>query len=189
MSLPIQNVFRFCPRCGVEHPSPGAIPFRCQACAFSMYFGPVAAVGALIVNDANELLVVRRSRDPGKGQWGLPGGFVDPQETVEQALRREVFEEVKLKLDSAALLTTFPNQYDYQGVVSQVIDFYYVARCIDAAAIVLELSELDDFSWVHPANAPLNDMAFDSNRRAIEFWAKSLTSPDETATPGESTLG
>lgn len=154
-----------------------------------MFFGPVGAVGALIVNDANELLVVRRSRDPGKGKWGLPGGFVDAQETVDQALRREVFEEVKLEIDSAALLTTFPNQYDYQGVVSQVIDFYFVTRSINAAAIVLELSELDDYEWVHPNNAPLDDMAFDSNRRAIEFWAKSLTSPDETDPSGESTLG
>jgi ADP-ribose pyrophosphatase len=136
-----------------------------------LFFGPVAAVGGLIVNDANELLLVRRARDPGKGQWGLPGGFVDRGETIEEALTREIYEETRLRLESLDLLVTYPNQYNYHGIVSQVIDLFYVCRAADPARIELEPSELDDFIWTHPAGQEhMTNMAFESNRRAIEYW-------------------
>ncbi|MEO1616386.1 MAG: NUDIX domain-containing protein, partial [Planctomycetota bacterium] len=83
--IPIEQAYHFCPRCGAAAESVGQVPFQCGKCGFSHYFGPVAAVGGLIVNDADELLLVRRARDPGKGKWGLPGGFVDRGETIEQA--------------------------------------------------------------------------------------------------------
>ena len=82
----VESAFRFCPVCASENPESGAIPFRCEACGYCNFFGPVAAVGALVTRGQDELLLVRRARDPGKGKWGLPGGFVDRDETVEQAL-------------------------------------------------------------------------------------------------------
>jgi ADP-ribose pyrophosphatase YjhB (NUDIX family) len=53
-------------------------------------------VGALVHDDAGRLLVVRRGRPPGAGQWSVPGGRVEAAETDEQAVRREVLEETGL---------------------------------------------------------------------------------------------
>lgn len=172
MPTPIEQAFQFCPNCGTPHPDAGRIPFRCVACDFNMFFGPVAAVGALVVDESGKLLLVRRARDPGKGKWGLPGGFVDRNETIEQALAREVLEETKLRLTDIDLLMTYPNHYNYRGFVSAVIDLFYVCRYDASQTVQLEPAELDDFAWVDCPKDYLDQMAFDSNRRAIETWMK-----------------
>ena len=53
-------------------------------------------MGALVHDDDGRLLVVRRGRPPGAGQWSVPGGRVEPGETDEQAVAREVLEETGL---------------------------------------------------------------------------------------------
>ena len=170
MSVPIEAVIEYCPRCGKPNESVGDLPFRCKNCDMTMFFGPVAAVGALVINQHDELLLVRRARDPGKGCWGLPGGFVDRGETIEEALRREAFEETKLELSDVRLLTTFPNQYNYRGVVAPVIDLFYVCQANSDTELSLAEDELDHFIWVRPTEEHLNRMAFESNRKAIEVW-------------------
>ena len=167
---PIERAFRFCPRCGEPNEQAGTIPFRCCACKFAFFFGPVAAVGGLIVNDDNELLMVRRARDPGKGQWGLPGGFVDRDETIETALAREVLEETALVVRDFHLMLTGPNRYTYTGVIADVIDLFYLCRVDEDAEIVLARSELSDYQWCVPGEAQLDNMAFISNRVAVEHW-------------------
>ncbi|MCA9138525.1 MAG: NUDIX domain-containing protein [Planctomycetales bacterium] len=171
---PIEETYLYCPRCGTKHEDPGKVPFRCAACQMTLFFGPVAAVGGLIVNPSNQLLLVRRARDPGKGQWGLPGGFVDRGETVKQALKREVYEETKLRLETLDLFLTYPNHYNYHGVVSHVIDLFYICRPVDPDCIKLEPTELDAFVWTEPDQTHLENMAFASNRHAIECWMESV---------------
>jgi NADH pyrophosphatase NudC (nudix superfamily) len=166
----IESAYRFCPRCAAENPQPGSVPFRCGQCGFVHFFGPVAAVGALISNDDHQLLLVRRARDPGKGRWGLPGGFVDREETIEQAIAREVLEETSLRVVGAQYLMSHPNHYLYQGMIAQVIDLFYCCLVDNADQISLEPDELDHHEWVRPTDAYLDQMAFHSNRLAIEQW-------------------
>jgi len=56
----------------------------------------VPCVGALVHDDEGRLLVVRRAREPGAGQWSVPGGRVEPGEADAEAVRREVLEETGL---------------------------------------------------------------------------------------------
>jgi ADP-ribose pyrophosphatase YjhB (NUDIX family) len=55
------------------------------------------AVGAVIVQQ-DRLLLVERARDPGIGRWAVPGGRVEPGETLAEAARREVLEETGLEV-------------------------------------------------------------------------------------------
>jgi ADP-ribose pyrophosphatase len=167
---PIENAYRFCPRCGNKNESPGRIPFYCASCGMGSYFGPVAAVGGLVTDHDGRLLLVRRARHPGKGLWGLPGGFVDRDETVEQALAREVMEETQLKVVRSRLLMTHPNQYHHHGVISRVIDLFYECEIENIDQLKLAQDELDHHQWANPTDAQLDRMAFHSNRLAIEFW-------------------
>lgn len=166
----IESFFRFCPHCGTENADCGSVPFRCGECGFAHFFGPVAAVGALITNEQAELLLVRRARDPGKGKWGLPGGFVDRDESVEQGLAREVLEETNLRITQCDYLTSHPNHYDYRGIVAPVLDMFYLCQVKEPAEIQLEVEELEHHQWVRPTDAHLQNMAFESNRLAIEQW-------------------
>ena len=172
-SKSIETAYLFCPRCGTEAVAVGSVPFRCGQCGFANFFGPVAAVGGLVINDAGELLLVRRARDPGKGKWGLPGGFVDRDETIEQALIREVHEETSLQVIESQYLTSFPNLYDYADLVSPVIDLFYLCRVGDPLQVRLAADELTSYLWVRPIDTHLSEMAFPSNRRAIEQWLRS----------------
>ena len=171
--IPISQAYRFCPQCGAESLPISEGPFRCPQCSFTQFFGPVAAVGALVVDDQNRLLLLRRARNPGQGMLGLPGGFVDPGETIEEALEREVTEETSLQIQHADLLVSFPNRYEYQGLVSPVIDLFYVCKVRDISKIELQVAEVDQYHWVSPGEEPLDQMAFESNRRAIELFRAS----------------
>ena len=57
--------------------------------------GTVAAVSVAIVREGRVLLV-RRGREPARGVYAFPGGRVEPEETLEQAARRELLEETSL---------------------------------------------------------------------------------------------
>jgi len=54
-----------------------------------------------------KLLLIRRAADPFKGCYALPGGFVDMQETLEEAARRELKEETSLTVPQLAQIHTF----------------------------------------------------------------------------------
>lgn len=56
----------------------------------------VPCVGAVIHDDEHRLLMIRRANPPAAGQWSIPGGRVEPRESDDEALRREVLEETGL---------------------------------------------------------------------------------------------
>lgn len=169
------HLYEFCPRCGQQNPQVGNIPFRCPSCSFTNFFSPVTAVGGIVVNEKQEVLFVRRAKDPGKGLWGLPGGFVDRGETAEQAVVREVREEIGLQVLDTSYLCSFPNRYVYQGAESAVLDLFYACRVETLDRIALMDGELDDYLWSQPVESMLDQMAFASNRSAVELWASTTS--------------
>jgi mutator protein MutT len=60
-------------------------------------------VGGAVVR-GGELLLVRRASRHGRGNWQLPGGFIEPDETIEQAVVREVQEEAGVTAEVEAVL-------------------------------------------------------------------------------------
>ena len=64
----------------------------------------VTAAG-IIVDDSNRVLLLKHRFRPGGG-WGIPGGFIEAQEQPEEALRRELREEVGLEVDDVRLFST-----------------------------------------------------------------------------------
>lgn len=59
----------------------------------------IRCVGAVVLDDAGRLLLIRRANEPGRGRWSVPGGRVEAGETDHQALTREVAEETGLTVE------------------------------------------------------------------------------------------
>src|SRR5690606_38080202 len=63
-------------------------------------YPPVFVTVDALVRWRDEILLIQRDRAPGRGLWALPGGFLDPHETLATAVRREVEEETGLVLSA-----------------------------------------------------------------------------------------
>ena len=170
MTAPIE-FFHCCPKCGQPVRRAASNAVQCATCGFLYYFNPVVAVGALVMDREGRMLWIRRAKEPGKGKLGLPGGFADVGETAEEALRREVREEVNLELDSLEFLCTCANRYVYGGVTYPVLDVFYTARpCAGESAAALE--DVESFCWLKPQEVPLDEIAFLSVKTALGCWLR-----------------
>lgn len=162
--------YRFCPRCGrpaeqnLERPV-----FNCSGCGFVLYFNPSIASAALIFNPAGKILAIRRAKDPAKGKLAFPGGFIDAGETAEEAVRREVREEVGLELDQVEYLCSFPNRYPYKDVTYLVLDFYFVAQTHESGKVAAP-KEVESIFWADPASIHSDDLAFPSLQKTWDFY-------------------
>ncbi|MCP4455638.1 MAG: NUDIX domain-containing protein, partial [Planctomycetes bacterium] len=113
----------FCPACGTPGLAHDVKKAQCPACHLELYFNPGTAVCVLILNPENELLVAIRAHEPAQGMWDLPGGFVDSGETAEQAIRREIQEELSIAPPELHYLCSAANNhYRYKGVNYQTTD-------------------------------------------------------------------
>lgn len=62
------------------------------------YPRPAVTVDAILVSRNNTILLIERGRDPYKGSWALPGGFIDMDEPLEVACQRELEEETGIRV-------------------------------------------------------------------------------------------
>jgi len=120
------ELFTHCPTCGSALFVQNNIKSkRCKDCGFVYYVNPSAAVAGFILNEAGELLVCRRGKEPEKGTLDLPGGFVDENETAEEAMKREIDEELQIKATTAQYLFSLPNTYEYGGMTIPTLDLFF----------------------------------------------------------------
>lgn len=135
------KVLNYCPKCGSEkfHVS-GERSLKCEACGFHYFVNSAAAVAALISDDGGKLMLVTRGVEPDYGKLDLPGGFVDPMETAEQAVRRELEEELGLKVTKVDYLTSAPNEYVFSEFKVFTLDMAFRV----SVASVENLKAMDD---------------------------------------------
>lgn len=119
--------------------------------------GIVAAVGILVVDD-HVLLLKRIDTDrmfPGK--WGLPGGKVDPGETLEQACAREFQEETGIDVDVVERMCRVVGWHPVHQVSVTVTS--YLVEAEDPSEVTLSVDEHQDFEWVDLSQVTSFDLA------------------------------
>lgn len=95
----------------------------CPRCGHVAFRNAKPAVGLLLERDG-EVLLVRRERAPFKGQWDIPGGFLEADEAPEGGARREAREETGLRIAIDGLLGVY---HDRNGE-DHTINVYYLAH-------------------------------------------------------------
>lgn len=112
-----------------------------------MTSGPFCAVGAIVL-DKGALLLVKRDREPARGQWSLPGGRVEPGETLREAIVREVREETGIEIDVDGLIGVAERIVrDDEGAIEYhyvILDYLCVARSTD----IRPGDDASDARWV-----------------------------------------
>lgn len=117
---------KFCPRCSSsQFMVTGDRCLECRDCGFQYFINSVAAVAALVSNDQGELLLTTRGVEPNYGMLDLPGGFIDPGETAEEAVARELEEELGLKVIQSEYAGSATNEYVYKGLSVFTLDLAF----------------------------------------------------------------
>ena len=181
MSKEIKHVihsFCYCPACASENfilTQPYAK--TCDDCGYIYHAPAVSAVAGFIQNAKGQLLFGIRARNPGKGKLGFIGGFVDPGESLEDAIKREAKEEAGANVTSATLFCECVNDYAYKGFKIFINDTYFICN-VDNTENLKANDDVESFKWLYPYEIKLNKFAFSSAREAIIKWIKAAPAND-----------
>lgn len=166
---PLRN-FAFCPVCGSpKFEVHDARAKRCGDCGFTLYHNASAATAAFVRNTRGELLVCRRAFEPARGTLDLPGGFVEPGESIEAGCRREVREETGAEVTSLRYLFSIPNTYAFSGYEVHTADAFFGAQVADETA----LAAADDVAvleWVPLDKVRPEDFGLDSISQGVRRY-------------------
>ena len=116
---------------------------------------PIAGVGAVVLDDARRVLLVRRGHEPLKGEWSLPGGALELGERLEDGIQREVLEETGLVVEPVEIVAVFDHisheEADGGGVEPGRVRFHYVLvdyRCRVVGGTLVSATDVTEARWM-----------------------------------------
>lgn len=101
----------------------------------------IIRVVAAVIKDGDRIFATARGYGEFKGQWEFPGGKIEEGETPQQALRREIKEELDTDIEVGKLIYTV--EYDYPKFHLSMDSFW--CNIISGS---LELKEAEDAKWL-----------------------------------------
>jgi ADP-ribose pyrophosphatase YjhB (NUDIX family) len=159
---------RHCPHC--SHPLEAQMVFArrrmvCPACGFVHFRNPKVGV-SVMVEDEGQVLLVRRAINPGRGQWCLPSGFVEWDESPQAAGIRECAEETGLAVSNLELLDAVQYTADFRG---PGINLTYRAQITGGRLQAGDDAEKARF-FAPDELPPVESIAFASHRQVLKQW-------------------
>jgi ADP-ribose pyrophosphatase YjhB (NUDIX family) len=165
----LASSLNFCTRCG-DSLAFGAIEgeyrnrLACASCGFVAYVNPRLVVTTIPVNDAGEVVLLRRGIEPGRGWWAQPGGFLEVDETVTEAAIRETLEETGLIVRPGEIVGL------YSRLEAAVVVIAFEAQVIGGAyRLNPEALEIQAF---RPEAIPWQGIAFKTTHWALRDWVR-----------------
>src|SRR5258708_5584311 len=136
-------------------------------CAFVHYLDPKVACGTIAELDGRFALI-ERNIDPRKGYWSFPCGFMEIDETTEQAALRETKEETGLDVALEGHLGTYSYPDSFHG--GSIVVVVYRAKILGGTLQAAD--DCSDAKLITPAEIPWDKLAFKSSISAIQDWLK-----------------
>ena len=157
---------KFCSRCG--GPIAKAVPPQdhrprhvCAACGFVHYLDPKVACGT-IAEQEGRFALIQRGIEPKKGSWSFPCGFMEIDETTEQAAIRETLEETGLIVEPNEIVGL------YSRLEAAIVVIAFEARIVGGEA--RETPEALQIQAFHPEAIPWDGIAFKTTAWALRDW-------------------
>jgi ADP-ribose pyrophosphatase YjhB (NUDIX family) len=166
---------KFCSDCA--HPVALTIPegdnrprYVCTQCSVIHYQNPKLVVGSVPVWERDgplKVLLCRRAIEPRYGYWTLPAGFMENEETTEQAAVRETEEEAGARIELGSLFTLLNVAQVHQ------VHLFYLARLLDLDFEAgVESLEVRLFA---ESEIPWDELAFPTIRKTLELFFEDRT--------------
>lgn len=152
---------QFCGVCGGRMKMETKISKRCTECGNEIWPSPAIAVITLIRNGDKALLI--HAKNFRKNFYGLVAGFVELGETLENAARREIYEEVGLTVGRLKYISSQPWPYPNGLMIGFTTDYV-------SGDIKLQHSELSDGQWFTKDNLPTLPEKLSIARQLIDMW-------------------
>ncbi len=130
-----------------------------------------AVVDAILVKDDKLLLVKRSKKLIEGGKWALPGGYIDRDESIREAIKREVLEETGYQVKNTILFTITD---DIKGVKKDRQNISFVFICQIGELVSKPDWEVEEARWFELNSLPVKEtIAFD-HHHLIELYKQSL---------------
>ncbi|MBC8162333.1 MAG: NAD(+) diphosphatase [Roseiflexaceae bacterium] len=155
---------RFCPVCGAPtEPVGGDWGRRCSSCGFARY-PQISPATLALVHDGEQVLLTHK---PGWGpMYSIIAGFVEPNESLEACVHREVLEEVGVEIDTVI----YGGSQGWPFPAQLMVGF----SCRYAGgALAIDTQELDDARWFHVDSLPPLPGKISLSRQLLDAWIRS----------------
>ena len=165
---------RFCSQCSTElilKTPPGDNRERhvCSNCGHIHYLQPKIAGGTIPEVDG-KIVLIKRSIKPRPGYWSFPCGFMECDEDIAAAARRETEEETGLAVEITELLGTYSYAESYWG--SSIVVVAYRARVTGGE--LRPCDEVSEAKMLRPEDIPWDHLAFRSSHSALRDWLRKV---------------
>ncbi len=136
----LKNDFKLCPMCGSKKiENHNNRKWMCPDCGFDLYNNVASATGIVIIDKYDNVLFEIRAKNPRKGFLAIPGGFVDFDESAEEAIIRECREEIGFSIENPKFLCSAPNTYEYKNLEYKTCDIFFTVP------LPSQFDSIDDF--------------------------------------------
>ena len=160
----------YCSNCGQTNKRnqvKGNLRYHCTFCGIIHYENP-KPTATLVCPKHDQILLVKRAVDPGKGLWGLPGGFIELNETPEMAALRELKEETGLTGEIVDLLGTTSHFNTIHGDILLLGMLIKVKNTDKLQAG----DDAEEAKWFHLEDLP--PLAFQSHIKIVNLYLESI---------------
>jgi len=160
--------YQFCPFCAKKlqmRIEEGKERKYCTSCCWTYYPRVAQGISAVIIKKG-KVLLVKRKREPFKGTWMFPGGFMDFGEHPLETLKREIKEETGLKIKKAKLIDILKTKNDPRDVY---LAFFYETEVFDGP-LKNDDEENEKIDWFDIQKPP--KMGFDTNLKIMKLLQK-----------------
>ena len=160
------NTHRYCGRCGQQTVTEGTEAARvCPACAHTSY-PRISPCVIVLVHREEELLLARSPRFT-TGMYSTLAGFVEAGESVEETVRREIFEEVAIRVKNIRYFASQPWPFPDQLMLGFFAEY-------ESGEITIDEVEISDAGWYHYRTLPMIPGEGTIAGRMIRHWLASL---------------